>query len=78
MSPAELVAGLLDLVVGIAASATREHQESILRQVEALHGRVLHLPSLSADVRSAVERRRTELRDEDTKPMAVIPPERPR
>lgn len=83
MSEGELVAVLLDSVITIAASARREQQEAIARQVEALPGRLAALPSLSADVRARVQRRVEELRraaarvEDDTRPVP-IEPDRPR
>ncbi len=79
MTAAEIASGLLDMVIGLAANAVRSQQESILRQLEHAHSRVLALPSLAADVRAAAEQRRRELRAaDDTKPMSTIPPETPR
>lgn len=79
MTPVEFVIGLADLVVGVAASASREHQAAILRVIESTRTRVLELPSLAADVRAAAEARRRELRDQDdTRPMATMPPDKAR
>jgi len=83
MNGSELFGALLDLALKVAASARREEQESIARQVDALPGRLAALPSLSADVRAHVQRRIEELRrasaraEDDTRPVA-IEPERPR
>lgn len=79
MNEGELVAEMIDLIVKVAASAKREQQASIARQVEALHARLAELPSLDADVRARLASRKRELREQDdTRPMATIPQEKPR
>lgn len=55
------ISSILTLVVDIAKETSKEQQESILKEIEAAHVKILGLPSLAVDISKAADARKEQL-----------------